>query len=191
MKHRQKLKKSLSKKRRTIYIDMDGVVADFNSYVATVLGREIGWGVHDLTSKEWEILSRIPNFYFQLPLIEESVKMVELCKSFEPEVNVEFLSAIPRKTTMPSAKQDKTDWMNKYFPGTVVNFGPYSRDKQHWARPGDILIDDKPSNIEEWGKAGGIPILHLGSFDLTNKLIMFSMGKITDLDQYLDSMKPT
>ena len=29
---------------KTIYIDMDGVVADFDTYVEGVLGREIGWG---------------------------------------------------------------------------------------------------------------------------------------------------
>lgn len=191
MKHVQELKKSLAKKRRTIYIDMDGVVADFNSFVSNLLGRQIGWHERDLSAKEWDVLSNVPNLYAQLPLIEKSVEMVNLCKTFQSEVNVEFLSAIPRKTTMPSAKQDKIDWINKYFPGTVVNFGPYSKDKQYWARPGDILIDDKPSNINEWGTAGGIPIYHLGDFDLTNQLILFSMGKITEISINLDSLKPT
>ena len=186
MKHIRELKKSLAKKRRTIYIDMDGVVADFNLFVSNLLGRQIGWDQHDLNAKEWDILSNIPNLYAQLPLIEESVKMVELCKSFKSEVNVEFLSAIPRQTTMPSAKQDKIDWINMYFPETVVNFGPYSKDKQYWARPGDILIDDKPSNIDEWGAAGGIPIFHLGDFSLTNQLILFSMGKIAESELKLD-----
>lgn len=190
MKHIQELKKSLAKKRRTIYIDMDGVVADFNLYVSNLLGRQIGWLERDLNAREWDILSNIPNLYAQLPLIEQSVEMVNLCKSFQSEVNVEFLSAIPRKTTMPTAEQDKIDWINKYFPGTVVNFGPYSKDKQKWARPGDVLIDDKPSNIEEWGEAGGIPILHLGDFNLTNQLILFAMGKIPDISLTVDSFKP-
>jgi len=78
MKHIQELKKSLTKKRRTIYIDMDGVVADFNLYVSNLLGRQIGWDQHDLNAKEWDILSNIPNLYTQLPLIESSVEMVEL-----------------------------------------------------------------------------------------------------------------
>ena len=157
---------------------MDGVVADFNLFVSNLLGRKIDWGVHDLTSEEWDKLSKVPNLYRQLPLIEDSVSMVELCKSFIPHVNVEFLSAIPRQSTMPSARQDKIDWIGEFFPGTVVNFGPYSIDKQHWARPGDILIDDKPSNIEQWGAAGGIPIHHFGNFNLTKQLILYAMEAV-------------
>ena len=180
------LKKTLTKKRRTIYIDMDGVVADFNSYVSELLGRKIGWGVHDLSSEEWDILAKVPNLYRKLPLIEQSVNMVKVCKSFETELNVEFLTAIPRQSTMPSAKQDKTDWINEYFPNTVVNFGPFSRDKKNWARPGDILIDDKLSNVEEWGAAGGIPILHFGDYGNTTKLILFALGEIPELELKFD-----
>lgn len=180
MKHKQELKKSLAKKRRTIYIDMDGVVADFNLFVSELLGRQIGWGIHDLTSEEWDILANVPNLYRKLPLIEESVKMVGLCKSFSSRVNVEFLTAIPRQSTMPSAKQDKIDWITEYFPFTPVNFGPFSKDKQNWARPGDILIDDKLSNIEEWGVAGGIPVYHFGNYENTMKLILFALGEIPE-----------
>ena len=169
---------------------MDGVVADFNLYVSNVIGRPIGWDQDDLTVEEWDSLTKIPNFYRQLPLIEESVRMVGLCKSFSSRVNVEFLTAIPRQTTMPTAKQDKIDWINEYFPGIPVNFGPYSRDKQKWARPGDILIDDKQSNIEEWEAAGGIPIHHLGDYTLTNQLILYTMNEPNDLFMYLDSLKP-
>jgi 5'(3')-deoxyribonucleotidase len=190
MKHKQKLKKSLSKKRRTIYIDMDGVVADFNSYVSNVIGRPIGWDQDDLTVEEWDSLTKIPNFYRHLPLIEESVRMVGLCKSFSSRVNVEFLTAIPRQTTMPTAKQDKIDWIGQHFPVTAVNFGPFSKDKQYWARPGDILIDDKPSNIQEWGAAGGIPVYHFGNFDNTIKLILYAMDEIPEPQLDLDFMDP-
>lgn len=191
MKHDQKLQKSLSKKKRTIYIDMDGVVADFNLFVSELLGRQIGWDQHDLTAKEWDILADFPNLYSKLPLIEGSLNMVKVCRSFEPEVNVEFLSAIPRQSTMPAAKQDKIDWIAKYFPGMVVNFGPYSKDKQKWARPGDILIDDKPSNIEEWGAAGGIPVLHLKDYNNTILLILFAMGEIPEPTLKLDFLSQT
>lgn len=157
---------------RTIYIDMDGVVADFNSYVSDFLGREIGWGISDLSSEEWEKVSYIDHFYLQLPLIEDSVAMVALCKSFSTRFNVEFLTALPRETTMPSAKQDKLDWINKYFPGFRVNFGPFSRDKQKWCLPNDILIDDKPSNVEEWAAKGGCAVYHTGKYHSTMQNIL-------------------
>ena len=34
----------------------------------------------------------------------------------------------------------------------------YSKDKQRYANENSILIDDKPSNINEWASKGGIAI---------------------------------
>ena len=39
-------------------------------------------------------------------------------------------------------------------------FGPFSKDKHVHCQAGDILIDDRASNIEEWRAAGGLAILH-------------------------------
>jgi 5'(3')-deoxyribonucleotidase len=152
---------------RTIYLDMDGVVADFNKFASDLLGREVGWEGKDLSSKEWDKIASVENFYLKLPLIKESVALVGVANSFSTRFNVEFLTAVPRTTTMPSAALDKKMWIDKYFPGFVVNYGPYSRDKQKWAIPGDILVDDKRSNILEWYNVGGIGILHTGDFKET------------------------
>ena len=40
-------------------------------------------------------------------------------------------------------------------------FGPYSKDKWQHCNAGDILIDDRQSNIDEWRAAGGIAIHHV------------------------------
>lgn len=63
--------------------------------------------------------------------------------------------------------------MGKYFGDKIkVNIGPFSKDKWKHAKKGDILIDDRPDNIEEWHGAEGIGILHLyDNFENTkNKL---------------------
>lgn len=157
---------------RAIYLDMDGVVADFNLFVSNLLGRPIGWGVSDLSNEEWDKLTAVDHLYYQLPLIEESTKLVALAKSFNTRFHVEFLTAIPRDATMPDATPDKIKWAQKYFPGVKVNFGPYSRDKQKWCKPLDILVDDKPQNIDQWYAAGGIAIKHTDDFDATMKNLM-------------------
>lgn len=154
-------------KPRSIYIDMDGVVADFDAFVSNFLGRKIGWGVSDITIDEWEKISKIDNLYFKLQLIPESTKMVALCKSFSTRFDVSFLTAIPRQKTLPSAKQDKIEWIDRYFPGMIVNFGPYSVDKQNWCREGDILIDDKPENVEQWVAKSGVAVHHTGNYEQT------------------------
>jgi uncharacterized protein YfaT (DUF1175 family) len=52
-----------------------------------------------------------------------------------------------------------------------MDIGPFSHDKQKWCKPGDILIDDRPSNIEEWTGVSGIAIYHTGDVDKTIKTL--------------------
>ena len=43
-----------------------------------------------------------------------------------------------------------------HFPHIPVFLGPYSHEKyMHVRNPGDILIDDRRSNCDEWERAGG------------------------------------
>ena len=158
---------------RTIFLDMDGVVADFDTFVSNLLERPIGWNdsKQDLTNEEWAKLASVDRLYYQLPLMPDATKLVAYVKSLSTRVNVQFLTAVPRRTTMPSARDDKQAWVDKYFPGMKMDIGPYSHDKQKWCRPGDILVDDRPSNIEEWNATGGIAIFHTGDVDATIKRI--------------------
>lgn len=150
-----------------INLDMDGVVADFNSYAESILNKKVGWGKYDLTNDDWKELQKVQDLYLRLPFIRESKRLVDVAISYEPEWYVRFLTAIPRVVTMPSAESDKKAWIFKHFGRFDVVIGPYSKDKQNWAKSGDILIDDKPSNIREWKAKGGVGILHSGDFDST------------------------
>jgi len=155
---------------RTIYLDMDGVVADFDSYVSILLGRKIGWdSTTDLTDEEWERLASVDRLYYQFPLMPDATKLVAYVKSLSTRFHVGFLTAVPRRSTIPSAKDDKQAWINKYFPGMRMDIGPYSHHKQKWCKPGDILIDDRPSNIEQCTAVGGIAIYHTGDVDASIK----------------------
>ena len=157
---------------RTIYLDMDGVVADFDSYVSSLLGRPIGWGAtQDLTDVEWERLASVDRLYFQMPLMPDATKLIAYIKSLSTRFHVQFLTAVPRRSTIPSAKDDKQAWIDKYFPGMRMDIGPYSHHKQKWCKPGDILVDDRPSNIEQWSAVGGFAIYHTGDVDATIKRI--------------------
>lgn len=144
---------------------MDGVVADFNAYVGSLLNRTIGWEGRDLSGEEWQYIAKHDRLYYKLPLIEESKQLV--ATALATGHKVKFLTAIPRRTTMPSAEQDKRDWLNEKFPGIEMEIGPYSKDKHKWAFPGHVLVDDKLSNVEEWKQAGGISVHHLGNFNKT------------------------
>ena len=157
----------------TIYIDMDGVVADFDTFVSNLLGRPIGWNdsKQDLTDEEWVKLASVDSLYYQLPMMPDATKLIAYVKSLSTKFHIGFLTAIPRRTTIPSAQADKLAWIKKYFPGMRMDIGPYSHDKQKWCTPGDILIDDRPSNIEQWTAAGGIAIFHTGDVNATIKYL--------------------
>ena len=101
----------------------------------------------------------------------DATKLVAYVKSLSTRFQIGFLTAVPRRTTMPSARDDKQAWVDKYFPGMRMDIGPYSHDKQKWCNPGDILVDDRPSNIEQWKAAGGFAIYHAGDVDATIKRI--------------------
>ena len=157
---------------RTIYIDMDGVVADFDTFVSSLLERPIGWeATSDLSDEEWKKLASVDRLYYKLPMMPDATKLIAYIKSLNTRYHIEFLTAIPRRTTIPSAQADKQAWVDKYFPGMKMNIGPYSHDKQKWCTPGDILIDDRPSNIEQWTAAGGIAVYHTGDVDASIKYL--------------------
>jgi len=66
------------------------------------------------------------------------------------------LTALPHDYSVPFASYDKVLWAQERFPDIPVLFGPFSHDKWRHCEPGDILIDDRVSNCEEWIRAGGL-----------------------------------
>lgn len=146
----------------TLYLDMDGVLADFNAKAREVLGATQAderaaaqrgrWPAED-----WAKLRDIPNFYYVLPKTPFADELVTLARRFRDELGwtLRVLTAIPKGNDMPDAFQDKLEWMRERYPDIRVHFGPYSHDKQHHAEPGDVLVDDRASNCSEWSSKGG------------------------------------
>jgi 5'(3')-deoxyribonucleotidase len=148
----------------TIYLDMDGVVADFDGYAEPIVGFRTPGGVR-YDQEGWELISANPRVYSELKEMPEADRLVKetLALAKEHDMAVGFLTAIPRQNDVPWVFHDKINWINSRWSGIPVFFGPYSHDKHvHCKSPNDILIDDRPSNIDEWRSAGGKAILHEG-----------------------------
>jgi len=155
--------------KKKLYLDMDGVVADFNAYARKICKQEVTddrW-----PEEEWNKIKDNEHLYRDLDKTPEADELVEYCKQFAKKYGYElmFLTAIPRSNDMPWSFYDKVLWIQKYYGNIPVMFGPYSKDKQKHAKPGDILIDDRTSNYNEWIEAGGIAILHKGDLGATIK----------------------
>ena len=144
----------------TIYLDMDGVVADFDEYAARTLGVPPSQGIYP--DEIWYKLSSNARLYRDLVKTPYADELVFQCGKIAKQLDytLKFLTAVPKGNDVPWAFYDKVYWARHNFPTIPVMFGPYSKDKWRHCRPGDILIDDRASNIQEWRAAGGIAIHH-------------------------------
>ena len=141
---------------------MDGVLADFNAKAREVLGAteadsDQAAQVGRWPREKWETLKEIYHFYRILPKTPFADELVDMARRYRDELgwNLYILTAIPSGNDVPQAFQDKVEWIQEYYPDIAVHFGPYSRDKAHHCRPGDILVDDRYDNCESWRQAGG------------------------------------
>lgn len=141
-----------------IYIDMDEVVADWTSAAKEYIGT---WDqtLPRVPPEKWEQLRNYKRIYRDLDVRPGAHELVDWILKYQKKndnVFVAFLTAVPQGNDVAWAFQDKVHWANFHFPGVPVFFGPYSKDKAHHCKPGDILIDDRLSNYEEWTAVGGI-----------------------------------
>lgn len=148
-----------------IYLDMDGVLADFNGQMIKHFGvpfDQIGGGD---AKERWRLISaELPDVYARLDALPDADDLVagvtEVCVKYDALPGI--LTAIPKFGRLPLAQKHKYEWLRKRWPHLCKNFniGPFAVDKQNHSRPGYVLIDDSHLNIPQWIDKGGIGILH-------------------------------
>ena len=138
---------------RRLYLDCDGVLADFDSGATAVLGlppdayeRKHGLG------RFWSKLASASDFYFGLPLLPDAMELFEAVKHLHPVI----LTGLPRGNW---AADQKVRWAARHFPGTKI-ITTMARDKRDHCRHGDVLVDDQEKHRHRWEEAGGIFIHH-------------------------------
>lgn len=136
-----------------LYLDLDGVFADFDIGVERVLGTPMT----DMNDEAmWQRLRQIPNFYRELPLITEAPVLWDAFRPYDPI----FLTGIPRdQREMHLASKNKLEWVAKHFDDAPV-ITCLSREKARYCVPGDVLLDDRIRYRKPWESAGGIFIQH-------------------------------
>lgn len=147
---------------------MDGVVADWITFVNGILGHELDENKR-WPDEDWRQLIQVQRIYRDLPEFAYAQEFVArvMALAQQHRYEVKFLTAVPRRNDFPHAFEDKVHWANQRFPGIPVWFGPYSQDKQQRSAPGQVLIDDRITNINEWCERGGHGIRHTGDYQAT------------------------
>jgi len=140
-----------------IYLDMDDVVADWMPAARAIVNRNWDYGER-IPDSDWNKVKAKMRFYRDLPIKDGAHELVEFCRDAVANglaEDLRFLTALPHDYSVPFAPWDKILWAMERFERIPVLFGPFSHDKWRHCQPGDILIDDRTSNCEEWIRAGG------------------------------------
>jgi len=137
-----------------IYLDCDGVLADFDAHFTSIFGHPPRvYEEHNGTKAFWrDIQAEAPNFYKDLPLMDDAMVLVEYFKPHRPLI----LTGCPRGDW---AETQKIRWGEKHVPGIPV-ITCKSRNKSMYCEPGDVLIDDTLTYRDLWLNKGGIFIHH-------------------------------
>lgn len=128
---------------------MDGVLTDFDAQLIPH-GYE---GLHWEDDKLWSVVKTIPNFWENMPWMSDGKILWAFCKPYKPT-----LLTAPARTD-PTCKMGKLAWVHRELGRVPVAFSR-ARDKQQYATPDSILVDDRADNIKQWIAAGGIGIRH-------------------------------
>ena len=143
----------------TIYVDMDGVIADFFSELAKHY-KVNNW--KDLPDRDGSVKGLAgTDFFGRLPKFESSDDLIAFIDN-TTDGQWSILSS-PLRGDHDNSGFWKRHWLKKhnYNPVEAIFTGrkeSYATNKAE--KTPNILIDDKPANIERWANAGGIGILY-------------------------------
>jgi len=142
----------------TIYLDMDGVICDFQKRY-----QELYHIPTDTAEKKGVFGRHFSDFIEtrQFETLEPMEDMLELIKFLdEAYAPVQILSSSARAESHENISYQKTVWLEKHNIRYPRHFVPGKSLKYRFANPNSIIIDDTRSVIDDWINAGGIAVWH-------------------------------
>ena len=134
-----------------LFLDCDGVLADFDAGAKKLLG---------MTPAAFE--ARHGNFYGDLEEMPDAQELFEAVKHLKPTI----LTGLPLGKW---AAPQKERWAAKHFPSVPI-ITTMARQKHLHMKRGDVLVDDRPNHRHLWENAGGIFVHHKNAKDSIRQL---------------------
>lgn len=158
-----------------IYLDMDGVLADFDRGLRELCGIEprsqdaCAGGRY--RADMWERVKSVGHFYDKLSLMPGAEELFNAVYSKYGD-RCEILTGVPKPDKgIPGAGEDKINWMRRMLSEDIKINIVLREEKRNYCRGRDcILVDDLGDNIRVWEEFGGTGILHRSSEETLAKL---------------------
>lgn len=135
-----------------LFVDMDGVLADFDRHYWDVFGVRPDKTVDNVN---WDAVKAVSNFYLNVPPMFDMPLLWARIAGLRPTV----LTGVP--ANVPEAPANKRAWAVRHLGPEVPVVCCRSSEKYLHAKPGDVLIDDWEKYRDRWTKVGGVWITHL------------------------------
>lgn len=147
-----------------LFIDCDGVLADFDAYATGLLGMpprmfEARFG----TGRFWNRIAGHEDFFYKLPLMPDARDLWSAVAHLHPVI----LTGLPRGDW---AAPQKMRWAATHFPEARMITTMARTKCHHMENPGDVLVDDLPKYRALWEEAGGVFVHHRSAAETLEKL---------------------
>lgn len=154
-----------------IYLDMDGVIADFDKKY-----KEL----YKIAPRDADTYKTFDKFFTtfiaerqfaKLDLMPDALALIEYLKSLS--IPTEILSSTSSEKRDAEIREQKVEWLHKHNLTFPINLVPGKRLKRNFSNPSSILIDDTAQNIDQWRAEGGVGILHTDAITTIGILKMY------------------
>lgn len=156
-----------------IYIDMDGVLADFFAEYAKLAGIKSG-NYRDIPpAKADPTLDKMvgTDFFVRLPKFPTADNLVNLALQY---VKVYNICSSPLRGDHKNSEHWKREWIKKNLnpqPAEIIITGQKERHAVNPDGSPNILIDDRGTNIVAWRARGGIGIKYQADEDSLDTVV--------------------
>ncbi len=151
-----------------LFLDCDGVLADFDSLAIEIFGQHPRAAEAALGTDEfWNQLRSHGSFYRDLPLLPDAQQLVRAVAHLNPII----LTGCPQGGW---AESQKVAWAAHHFPHLDI-VTCMSKDKRLHMQPGDILVDDFLKYRHLWEQAGGIFVHHTSARESLAQLALLGL----------------
>lgn len=152
-----------------IYVDLDGVLADF----ATPFNQKYNGDIKELVAKSDD---EIYEMYRNLDMLADGEKLLGYLVYRKLPFTILTAPLRPRKGDnfgTIASERAKHDWVKEHLGPQYEKTMIVNHDKSPWAKKDgipNILIDDMTRNTIPWNQKGGYAILHTNYDDTIAKL---------------------